>query len=264
MIWAAVQMCSSFRKEENYAKVAKWVAKACEKGARAVVLPEHWHWLGAVGAKPAIAENVNGPSIRFVRDLARKYGCLIVAGSIAEKRGRGEPPYNTAVTVYPDGTVGSPYRKIHLFDAKAGRSHRESETTSAGSRIVIENLPKGKLGLAICYDLRFPELFQVMAKRGVEIFALPANFTAVTGPPHWEVLVRSRAIENQCYVVAADQTGITGAGWEAHGHSMIVDPWGAVLARAGRREGVITAELDFHKLQDIRKRMPVQAHRKLR
>lgn len=262
MQWAAIQITASSNKEDNYKKISHWVEKAVQTGAKNIVLPEYWNWLGRAEDKIKIAETMDGPSIQFIQKLAKKFSCLIVAGSIAEIRGESKPPYNTSVIVHPDGKLGQIYRKIHLFDAKVGQGYVESTTTSAGEKIVVENLGGTKLGLAICYDVRFPELFRRMASMRAEIFAIPANFTAVTGPPHWEVLVRARAIENQCFVVASDQTGLTGAGWEAHGHSMIVDPWGEILAEAKREEGIITALLDFEKLKQVRLNMPVHEHRK--
>lgn len=259
---AAVQLTSSSDKKENYQKAAHYIQKAAEAACRLVVLPEHWEWLGPPEQKREAAEPIKGPSIQWVQKLAKQHQCWIAAGSITEVNGK-KPPYNAGVVIHPDGTIGKPYRKIHLFDAQVQHGHRESEHVSPGSEIVVENLGWGRLGYSICYDVRFPELYRQLAAKGAELLVIPSNFTAVTGPPHWEVLVRARAIENQCFVIAADQTGMTGAGWEAHGHSMIVDPWGEVLAMAGREEGIITAQLDLNKLTEVRKKMPVHAHRRL-
>lgn len=260
---AAIQLTSSSDKKENYQKVAHYIQKAVEAQCRLAVLPEHWEWLGKAEEKQKIAENLTGPSIQFITELAKKYQMFIVSGSIAEANGRN-PPFNTSVIVHPNGEVGKPYRKIHLFDAKVAKGHCESSHTTCGGEIVAENIGWATIGFSICYDVRFPELYRNLAcDKGANLFVIPSNFTAVTGPPHWEVLVRARAIENQCFVIAADQTGMTGAGWKAHGHSMIVDPWGDVLAMAGREEGLITARLDFEKLNDVRKQMPVHTHRKL-
>lgn len=259
---AAVQLTSTSDKKENYKKAAHYVQKAAEAGVRLVVLPEHWDWLGKSEDKKKIAEPLEGQSIRFLTDLAKKYQLFIVAGSIAEANGKN-PPFNTSVVIHPGGEKSKPYRKMHLFDTDVGEGHRESQFTSAGSEVVVENLGWATVGFSICYDVRFPELFRQLAKQGADILIVASNFTAVTGPPHWEVLVRARAIENQCFVIASDQTGMTGAGWEAHGHSMIVDPWGEILSIAGREEGLITAKLDLDKLADIRAKMPVQRHRKI-
>lgn len=262
IIAAAIQLTSSSKKEENYKKVDHFVRKAIEHRARLIVLPEHWDWLGRSEQKQEVAEPIEGPSIQFIQRLATTYQCWIVAGSITEANGK-KPPFNAGMVVYPDGSLGKTYRKIHLFDAKVQKGHKESEHVSAGSEIVVENLGWGTLGYSICYDVRFPELYRELTRQGATLLVIPSNFTAYTGAPHWEVLVRARAIENQCFVIAADQTGLTGAGWEAHGHSMIVDPWGEILVMAGQEEGIITAELKLIQLSEVRGKMPVQAHRKL-
>ncbi|MDO8527972.1 MAG: carbon-nitrogen hydrolase family protein [Deltaproteobacteria bacterium] len=262
LITAAVQMTSTSDKKDNFKKVASFVAEAVAKKARLIVLPEHWNWLGKSKDKKNEAEPITGPSIQFIQQLAKQHQCLIVAGSIAETNG-DKPPFNTSVFIHADGTLGKVYRKMHLFDANVAGGHKESETTSCGKEIAIEKTEWGEIGMAVCYDVRFPELFTCMRKAGASLFVIPANFTAVTGAPHWEVLLRARAIENQCFVIAADQTGITGAGWEAHGHSMIVDPWGEILAMAGKEEGIITAKIDLEKISEVRNKMPVHAHRKL-
>lgn len=259
---AAIQLTSTSNPKENYRKVSHYVQKAAEAQCRLVVLPEHWNWLGKPSEKPKVAEKIDGASIQFIRDLAKKFQLFIVAGSIAEANGK-KPPFNTSVLVYPTGELSKPYRKVHLFDSKVAGGHQESKFTTAGSEVVIENIGWGTIGFSICYDVRFPELFRGLAAQGATILVIPSNFTAATGPPHWEILVRARAIENQCFVIAADQTGLTGAGWEAHGHSMIVDPWGEILAMAGKEEGMITARLDLNKVGEIRNQMPVHSHRKL-
>lgn len=259
---AAIQLTSTSNKKENYQKAAHYIQKAAEARCRLVVLPEHWDWLGKTEEKQKIAESMEGSSIQFIAELAKKFQIFIVAGSIAEANGNN-PPFNSSALIHPTGEIGKPYRKIHLFDAQVAKGHRESEQTTAGSEVVVENIGWATLGFSICYDVRFPELFRKMAVQGADLFLLPSNFTAETGPPHWETLVRARAIENQCFVIASDQTGMTGAGWEAHGHSMIVDPWGEILAIAGKEEGIITAKLDFEKLREIRAQMPVQRHRKI-
>lgn len=259
---AAVQLTSSSQKKENYQKAAHYIQKAAEGQCRLVVLPEHWDWLGKPEEKIKIAEKMDGPTLKLIQGLAKKFQIFIAAGSIAEANGNN-PPFNSSVIVHPTGEVGKPYRKIHLFDAQVAKGHQESKHTSPGSEVVVENIGWATVGFSICYDVRFPELFREMASQGADLFLLPSNFTAVTGAPHWETLVRARAIENQCFVIAADQTGLTGAGWEAHGHSMIVDPWGDILAVAGKEEGFITAKLDFGRLREIRAQMPVQSHRKI-
>lgn len=262
MIVAAVQMTSTSDKGTNREKAARFIAMAAGAKAEIVLLPEHWDWLGKPEEKAGAAEPIHGPSVTFLRELAKRYRLSLIAGSITEANGN-DPPFNTTVLIHPDGMVGRTYRKIHLFDSELDRAHRESAFTSAGDEVVVEGLGLVTVGFSICYDVRFPELFQQLARRGADLFVIPANFTAHTGPPHWEVLVRARAIENQCFILAADQTGLTGAGWEAHGHSMIVSPWGEILAMAGKEETVITARLDLNTLKEIRKKIPVHEHRKL-
>lgn len=259
---AAIQITTVSDKETNYKKARHYVQKGMEQGVEFFLLPEHWEWLGKPEDKREAAESAEGPSIRFLQKLAKEYNVIIVAGSITEKNGK-KGPYNTCVVVHSDGTLGKKYRKIHLFDTDLPGHTKESDFTSAGSEVVMEDFGWGRLGLTICYDVRFPELYQQLSDKGADLIAVPSNFTAVTGPPHWEVLLRARAIENQCFVIAADQTGMTGTGWEAHGHSMIIDPWGEILAIAGREEGMITADIDFSKMGSVRTRMPVLKHRRL-
>lgn len=263
MIVAAIQITTTSDKKENYQKVEHYIRQAFEQKAKLVVLPEHWGWLGPDEAKPKMSEPIDGPSIQFVRNLAKTFQCWIVAGSLTEANGK-KPPFNAGVVIHPDGSLGKPYRKIHLFDAEVQHGHKESDHVTAGTEVVVENLGWSTLGYSICYDVRFPELYRQLAAQGATLFVVPSNFTAVTGPPHWEILMRARAIENQCFVIAADQTGVTGAGWEAHGHSMIVGPWGEILAMAGREEGIITAQLDLNQLTEVRKKMPVHAHCRLK
>lgn len=261
-IAVAIQMTAVSDKKKNQRKVAQYLQMASELRAKLVVLPECWNWLGTPAGKKAAAEPICGPSIQFLQNLAKLYQFSIVGGSIAEANG-DKPPYNTTVMIHEDGSLGRIYRKIHLFDAAVGGGHKESDTTTPGNEVVAEDFGWGTVGLSICYDVRFPELFRQLSSMGANLLAVPANFTAFTGAPHWEVLLRARAVENQCFVIASDQTGLTGAGWEAHGHSMIVDPWGNILAMAGREEGIITAEINLDRVKEIRTQMPVHSHRKL-
>lgn len=262
IVAAAIQITSASDKKENYKKVAHYFDQAVASKATLVVLPEHWEWLGNPKEKRGSAETKEGPSIQFLQTLVRQHPCTIIGGSIIEENGEN-PPFNTTVVVHRDGTLGKVYRKIHLFDTDLPGYDKESDHTSAGKEVVVEAFDWGMVGLSICYDVRFPELYRQLAHKGAHILVAPSNFTAVTGPPHWEILLRARAIENQCFMVAADQTGMTGAGWEAHGHSMIIDPWGDVLASAGHEEGIVVAELKLDRLREIRGKMPVYRHRKL-
>jgi deaminated glutathione amidase len=209
------------------------------------------------------AEPLDGPTIGWARDTARELGIDLVAGSIAERREGREKLANTSVHIGPDGEIRAVYRKIHMFDVVVGGiEYSESSTEDPGDEIVVSETASGvPLGLTVCYDLRFPELYRILAVRGAQVIALPAAFTKVTGQAHWEVLVRARAIENQAFVVAADQIGPHGDGKESFGGSTIVDPWGEVLARAGDEECFVAAELDRARQQEIRTELPSLANR---
>lgn len=253
---SAIQMTSVSDKEANRKKVAHFVEKACKQKAKLIVLPEHWNWLGKSLEKKGSVEQADGESFQFLKKLAKQHQCAIIAGSINEKNG-DKLPYNSSCLIRPDGNLGKIYRKIHLFDSNLPGHLKESDFTSAGHELVVEDCGWCKIGFSICYDIRFPELYRKLADRGAQILAIPSNFTSETGLSHWEVLVRARAIENQCFVIAADQTGVTGAGWEAHGHSMIVDPWGKILAMAQKEETALLAELKLDLLLEVRKKIPI-------
>jgi predicted amidohydrolase len=260
---AAVQLNSTDDKERNTATADRLVRDAAADGADLIVLPEKFNVLGEHDDYVAGAEPLDGPTISWARDTARELGVDLVAGSIVERREGHEKLGNTSVHVGPDGEVKGVYRKIHMFDVVVGgMEYRESASEEPGDEIVLSEAAGGiPLGLTVCYDLRFPELFRILAIRGARVITLPAAFTKVTGRAHWEILVRARAIENQAFVVAADQIGTHPPDKESFGGSMIVDPWGEVLARAPDEECFIAANLDFARQDEVRDKLPSLANR---
>jgi deaminated glutathione amidase len=260
---AAVQLNSTEDTRRNLAAADRQTRAAAADGADLIVLPEKWSVLGSEDQILAGAEPLEGPAIGWARATARELGVDLVAGSIAERRGDRDKLSNTSVHVGPDGELKAVYRKIHMFDVVVeGVEYRESAIEDPGDEVVVSETASGvPLGLTVCYDLRFPELYRILAVRGARVVALPAAFTRVTGAAHWEVLVRARAIENQSFVVAADQVGRSGDGKESFGGSMIVDPWGEVLARAPDEECFVAAELDLARQDRVRAELPSLANR---
>ncbi|MEX1142581.1 MAG: carbon-nitrogen hydrolase family protein [Thermoleophilaceae bacterium] len=259
---AAVQMTSTQDKPRNLATAERLVRAAAADGCTLVVLPEKFNAIGTEEQLRASAEPLDGPTIAWARGLARELGIDLVAGSIAELRDGRDKLSNTCVHVGPDGELRGAYRKIHMFDVVVGgREYRESASEERGDEIVVSEADGARLGLTVCYDLRFPELFRILAVEGARVIAVPAAFTAVTGAAHWDTLVRARAIENQAFVVAADQVGMHGGGMESHGGSQIVDPWGDVLGRVGEGEGFAAADLDFDRQDEVRATLPSLANR---
>jgi deaminated glutathione amidase len=260
---AAIQLNSTDDKDRNLAAADRLARSAAGDGAELVVLPEKFNVLGTREDYVAGAETLEGPTVSWARDLAREFGIDLVAGSIIERREGREKLSNTSVHVGPDGEIKGVYRKIHMFDVVVGgQTYRESESEEGGDEVVLSETADGvPLGLTVCYDLRFPELFRILAVQGARILALPAAFTKITGRAHWEVLVRARAIENQAFVVAADQTGSHPPDKESFGGSMIVDPWGEVLASAGEGEAVVAADLDLARQDEVREQLPSLANR---
>ena len=260
---AAVQLNSTADTARNLDAADRLTRAAAADGAELIVLPEKFTALGSDEQILAGAEPLDGAAIRWARATAHELGVDLVAGSIAERREGREKLSNTSVHVGPDGEVKAVYRKIHMFDVVVGGvEYRESATEDPGDEVVLSETAGGvPLGLTVCYDLRFPELYRILAVRGARVIALPAAFTKVTGAVHWEILVRARAIENQVFVVAADQIGPSGDGKESFGGSMIVDPWGTVLARAPDEECFVAADLDLTKQDEIRAELPSLANR---
>ena len=259
---AAVQLNSRSDKAANLSAAERLVRAAAADGAELVALPEKWNLLAAGEELLAGAEPLDGPSLAAARGWARALGIHLLAGSIAE-RVEGEKAANASVLIGPDGEDLAVYRKIHMFDVDAGGvSYRESEHELPGSEVVTA--PVGELiaGLGVCYDLRFPELFRILALRGAKLLTLPSAFTRATGRDHWEVLLRARAIENQAFVLAPNQVGTAPPHFDSYGHSAIVDPWGKVLATAPDGECFIAAELDLAAQEQVRESLPSLANRR--
>ena len=261
---AAVQLNSNADKARNLAAAERLVGAAAADGAELVALPEKWNLLAAGEDLVAGAETLDGPSLTAARGWARDLGLHLLAGSIAE-RGEAELVSNTSVLIGPDGEDLATYRKIHMFDVDAGGvSYRESEHEQPGSEIVTAPIGELTLGLSVCYDLRFPELFRILALRGARVLAVPSAFTAATGRDHWEVLLRARAIENQAFVLAPNQIGTAPPHFDSFGHSAIVDPWGRVLAMAPAEECFAAADLDLGAQDRVRQELPSLANRRPR
>ena len=261
---AAVQLTSTQDKEANLAAADALVRRAAAGGAGLVVLPEKWPLLAPGRAQADGAEGLDGPAVTWAREVARELGIDLVAGSLSEREPGAERPRNTSVHVGPDGEIAAVYRKVHLFDATVdGTRYGESDHEDAGDELVTSAAADGAgLGLSVCYDLRFPELFRVLALRGARVLVVPSAFTWATTLQHWEVLLRARAIENGCFVVAANQVGVHAPGLRSGGRSMIVDPWGIVLAQAADAPGVVTADLDLARQDEVRLQLGSLANRR--
>jgi deaminated glutathione amidase len=261
---AAVQLSSTPDRDRNLEAADRLTRAAAAEGAELVVLPEKWPVLGTPEQTAAGAEPLDGAALSWAPAATRELGIDLVAGSIAERVEGAERGANTSVHIGPDGEDRALYRKIHMFDVEVGgRTYRESEHEAPGDEIVASELANGEgLGLTICYDLRFPELFRILAVRGATVIAVPAAFTETTTRDHWEVLLRARAIEDQCFVVAANQVGEPAPGMRTGGRSMIVNPWGLVLSQAPDFETFILADLDFDRLRGIRTKLPSLANRR--
>jgi len=259
---AVVQLNSSGEKARNLAAAERLVREAAADGAELVALPEKWNLLAGGERLVAEAEPLDGPSLTAARGWARTLGIHLLAGSISERA--EAKAFNTSVLIGPDGEDLATYRKIHMFDVDAGGvSYRESAHEQAGTEVVTAPLGEQLiLGLAVCYDLRFPELFRILALRDARLIALPSAFTLATGRDHWEVLLRARAIENQVFVIAPNQVGKAPPHYESFGRSAIVDPWGVVLATAPDEECFVAADLDLAAQDRIRDSLPSLANRR--
>ncbi|HEX7610508.1 MAG TPA: carbon-nitrogen hydrolase family protein, partial [Solirubrobacteraceae bacterium] len=258
---AAVQLNSTADRAANLAVADRLTRAAAADGASLIVLPEKWTAIGSDADALAAAETLEGPAVSWARALARELGVEIVAGSILERVDGREKLSNTSVHVDAQGEIRGVYRKLHMFDVEVGgRVYRESDVEQPGDEIVLSHTAGGvELGMSICYDLRFPELYRILAVLGARVIAIPAAFTLATTRDHWETLVRARAIENQAFVIAANQVGEHPAGQHSGGRSMIVDPWGVVLAQAPDDETHILADLDLERQHEIRARLPALA-----
>ena len=264
---AAVQLTSTPDVATNLASVGSLIERAADSGARLVVLPENVALMGHKETdKLEVAETEgSGPIQDFLAEIAAKYRVWLVGGTIPIRAPSGK--VYAASPVYDDeGRRVARYDKIHLFDVDVPGSreqYRESNTIEPGDTTLVFDTPFGRLGVAVCYDLRFPELFRYLAAQGLDILALPSAFTAATGKAHWDVLVRARAVENLCYVVAANQGGTHPNGRETYGHSMVVDPWGSVLAQLGTEPGVALAEVSLRRIEEVRTTFPALRHRRI-
>jgi predicted amidohydrolase len=260
---AALQMTSLADKNANLETATRLISRAAQQGAQWVGLPENCFWMGPSHQAAGLAETLDGPSVSAMANLAKHLGVGILVGSFLEKREGGEKPYNSSVLLGPEGERLAVYRKIHLFDAEVETQHRESQTISPGNGAVCVQTPVATMGLSICYDLRFPELFRQLGARGAELFWVPSAFTWETGCAHWEVLLRARAIENLCWLAAPAQVGQHSLRRKTFGHALVVDPWGKVVALCEEGEGMALAEVDLRLLAEVRGRLPALKHRRL-
>jgi predicted amidohydrolase len=263
---ASVQLNATEDVDANLQTADRLTREAARNGAQLVVLPEKWPVLGRGEVMEEHAQSIeDGPAVQWAQRIARELEIDLIAGSFVERRSGHEKTFNTSLHIGPDGAIRAVYRKIHLFDVEvAGTLYAESDREQPGEQVVATVLANGMrtLGMSICYDVRFPELYRALSERGSELLSVPAAFTLATTRDHWEVLLRARAIENQCFLVAANQIGAHPPGNRSGGRSMIVDPWGVVLGTAPDSECVIVADLDFDLMTDVRTRLPALTHRR--
>ncbi|KTD51716.1 nitrilase [Legionella quinlivanii] len=260
---AVLQMVSSASPAENLRQVDLLLASAKEQNVELAVLPENFAFMGLKETdKLGLAESYPHGEIQGkVSALASKYGLWIIAGTIPVK-GLQDKVRSSSLVFDERGLCAARYDKIHLFDVRVSEqeAHQESLTIERGSELVVAETPVGKIGLTVCYDLRFPELYQQLLMRGAELFSVPSAFTAITGMAHWEVLLRARAIENLCYVLAANQGGTHQNGRQTYGHSMIIEPWGKILGQHENNAGMVTADIDLPRLHQLRRQFPCVEH----
>ncbi|MDE3133493.1 MAG: carbon-nitrogen hydrolase family protein [Acidobacteriota bacterium] len=288
---AAVQLNAAEDVDRNLATAERLTRAAAGRGAQLIVLPEKWTVLGRSEVMEEHAQTLDGPAVSWAKDIAKELKVELIAGSFVERRDGQEKTSNTSLHIGPDGEIRAVYRKLHMFDVEVeGTIYAESAREQAGDEVVVTttggsaavgtdgtdrpqggsdgpgangpDLRRHLLGMSICYDVRFPELYRALSERGAEILTVPAAFTLATTRDHWELLLRARAVENQCFVIAANQIGEYPPGNRSGGRSMIIDPWGLVLATAPDSESVIVADLDFALLQDVRTRLPALTHRR--
>ena len=262
---ALIQLNSTPDKERNLESALSLCKKAIHDGAQFLAMPETFN-SRCNPDKACVAESVNDSySIKLFQSLAKSNKVWILAGSLCERIPEHKKVYNTSVLISDNGDISAVYRKIHLFDVDVeGKKVRESDTFLPGDTPVLTEIAGIKTGLSICYDLRFPKLFELYSHQGAEMNCVPSSFTTCTGIAHWEVLLRARAIENQCFMLAPNQVGIGTGNIPTYGNSMIIDPWGTVLARGSEfNEEVVMATLDFDKLRELRKNCPTLTHKKL-
>jgi len=265
MLIAAIQMCSGADKAQNVETASRLVRDAAKSGAKFIGLPENFAWMGPEPERAANAETLEGTTLKSMSALAAELSITLLAGSILESGAPGDRCFNTSVLFGPDGKRIAVYRKIHLFDVEVGdgQTYRESAAVAPGTEVVVAETALGKVGLSVCYDVRFPELYRAQSSQGAVLLTVPAAFTLATGKDHWEVLLRARAIENQAYVIAPAQQGRHPKDRLTWGHAMVIDPWGLVIARASEGEGFAMARLDDDYLARVRRNLPALQHRKL-
>jgi predicted amidohydrolase len=263
-----VQMSSQDDSPKNLARAVELVARAGADGAKLVVLPENFAYMGSEDGKRALAESLDGaagPIRSALADAARRSGAYVVAGGMPERSGDAARPFNTCAVVAPDGSIAARYRKLHLFDVEVGdgQKYRESESTSPGSEPVVVSVLGFNVGLSVCYDVRFPELYRKLADLGADVAVVPAAFTLATGKDHWHVLLRARAIEMQAYVAAAAQWGVHPRDRRTYGKSLVADPWGDVIVQCSDGEGVAVATVERRRIEAVRASLPSLRHRRL-
>lgn len=261
-LMGVIQMDTRDNYEENMEAACRYIDEAAARGARLVTFPEVFNY---IGVEPREAEEIPaGPTISLMAEKAREHGIWIHCGSISEVNHEGEKKYNTTVLLNPDGVEVARYRKLHAFDITLldGTETRESDRMQIGKDVVMVDTELGRLGLSICYDIRFPELYRYMAMNGCQVIFTPANFQMQTGKDHWEIILRTRAVENTCYIAAAAQIGKKRGVSLSYGSSMVVNPWGTVIARAPETAGVTMAEIDLDYLDKVRRDLPCLKNRR--
>ena len=261
---ACVQLTSGTDKAANLETAERLVRQAAATGADVVALPEKWNAIGDPAVLHEAAESLeDGESVDAMRGWAKQHGVTLIGGSITERREGRDKLSNTCLVIDPEGEIVATYRKIHLFDVEVGgHTYRESEAEEPGEEAVLAEVEGWPVGLTVCYDVRFPELYRILALEGALLATVPAHFTLHTGKDHWHLLLRARAVENGFYVAAPAQVGITGIGRPSYGRSLIVDPWGTILAQAPDEEAVISAELDRARVEEVRRQLPSLANRR--
>jgi predicted amidohydrolase len=263
-----VQMSSQDDVAKNLARAGELVARAAAEGAKLVVLPENFAFMGPEEGKRALAEKLDdqgGPIVAALAEAAGRSGVHVVAGGMPERSGDHDRPFNTCAVVAPDGSVVARYRKLHLFDVEVGdgQRYRESASTSPGTEPVVVPVLGFRIGLSVCYDVRFPELYRKLADLGAEVVVVPAAFTLATGKDHWHVLLRARAIECQAYVAAAAQWGVHPHDRRTYGKSLVADPWGDVIVQCPEGEGVAVAAVERRRIESVRANLPSLRHRRI-
>lgn len=265
---AVVQLSSQDDVAINLARARHWIERAAAAGAKLITLPENFAFMGEEAHKRQLAEHLDGafpgPIVNALTTASSSLGVWILGGGMPEKSEDHSRPYNTSVLVSPEGKIAATYRKVHLFDVSLpdGTQLRESAATSAGGEAVTAEVDGVRVGLSICYDLRFPELYRRLIDQGARVVTVPSAFTLTTGKDHWHALLRARAIEDQVYVLAPAQHGKHPRGRQTYGKSVIIDPWGEVVAQCSEGEGMALAQLDFEYQDRVRNALPALLHRK--